>query len=133
MVPAALLAAVACIGYLRRCQREVYDFLAIGRCRIFGKTGLHDLRLPSDYILGLHFLSTQAGVLGNIIASIIGYLALTVFTFAPAAYVVRAAVENISVFGISDILTVAASFIAITLAVSSILVVGLATRIKAEA
>jgi hypothetical protein len=36
--PAALLAASACVGYLRRLQREVFDFLSISRYRILAKT-----------------------------------------------------------------------------------------------
>ena len=39
VVPAALLAAVACIGYLRRCQREVCDFLAMVGVESSGKQG----------------------------------------------------------------------------------------------
>jgi hypothetical protein len=46
LFPAALLAATACVGYLRRLQREVFDFLTISRYPILGKTGLHELRLP---------------------------------------------------------------------------------------
>jgi len=54
-----------------------------------------------------------------------------VFNAAPAIYVVHVAVENIAVFGIADFLAVAASFMAIVLSGSSILVVWLAGRIKA--
>jgi hypothetical protein len=132
VVPAALLAAVSCIGYLRRCQREVYDFLAIGRCRIFGKTGLHELRLPADYILGANWLYIQGGVLGKILSTLIGSLAMMIFAFAPAFYVVHAAYENITVFGASDPLVIVASCTAITLSVASLLVIGLAMCITAK-
>jgi hypothetical protein len=125
VVPAALLAAASCIGYLRRCQREVYDFLAIGRCRILGKTGLNELRLPADYILGQNLLYIQGGVVGRILSTIMGSLAMTIFALAPAYYVVRSAYENIVVFGASDPLAILASCIAITLSVVSLLVIGL--------
>jgi len=129
VVPAALLGALSCIGYLRCCQREVYDFLAISRWRILGKTGLHELRLPSDYILGLSLLHTQGGALGKILSSILTFLAMAILTLAPAFYVIRAAVENITVYGISDFLAVAASCTAITLSVSSLMVIGMGIRI----
>jgi hypothetical protein len=132
LVPAALLGARACIGYLRRCQREVYDYLAISRYRVLGKTGLHELRLPSDYILGLFLLRTEGGTLGKIISSVVGSLSMTVFSFAPAIYVINESVKNITAFGSSDFLTVAASRIAIALSGCSLLVVWLALRIKAE-
>lgn len=131
VVPAALLGAMACIGYLRRCQRETYDYLAISRYRILGKTGLHELRLPSDYILGLFLLRTEGGILGKIVSSVIAFFSVMIFTVAPAIYIIRSAVENIAVFGLSDLLAVAASCTAIALSVCSLLVVWLAMRIKA--
>ena len=131
VVPAALLGAMACIGYLRRCQRETYDYLAISRYRILGKTGLHELRLPSDYILGLFLLRTEGGILGKIVSSVIAFYSVMIFTVAPAIYIIRSAVENIAVFGLSDLLAVAASCTAIALSVCSLLVVWLAMRIKA--
>jgi hypothetical protein len=131
VVPAALLGAMSCIGYLRRCQREVYDYLAISRFRVLGKTGLHELRLPSDYVLGLFLLRTEGGTLGKIIASLVAFLSVMVFNAAPAVYVVHAAAENIAMFGSSDFLSVAASSTAITLSGSSLLIVWLAMRIKA--
>lgn len=131
VVPAALLGAMACIGYLRRCQRETYDYLAISRHRILGKTGLHELRLPSDYILGLFLLRTEGGILGKIVSSVIAFFSVMIFTVAPAIYIIRSAVENIAVFGPSDLLAVAASCTAIALSVCGLLVVWLAMRIKA--
>jgi len=131
IVPASLLGAMSCIDYLRRCQREVYDYFAISRYRILGETGLHELRLPSDYLLGLFLLRNEAGALGKIISSLIAFLSVIVVNAAPAIYVVHAVVENIAVFGIADFLAVAASFMAIVLSGSSILVVWLAGRIKA--
>ena len=83
VVPATLLGAMSCVGYLRRWQREVYDYLAISRCRVFGKTGLHELRLPPDYILGLFVLGKEGGFIGKAISHTVAFLTGFVFTFAP--------------------------------------------------
>lgn len=131
VVPAALLAAVSCIGYLRRCQREVYDFLCIGRCRILGKSSLHELRLPSDHILGTQWLNFHGGVIGKILSRTIVVLSLLVFSLSPALYIIHAAYQNIVVFGASDTLAIAASCVAITLSVASLLVITLAMGITA--
>ena len=131
VVPAALLSAVACIGYLRRCQREVYDFLCIGRCRILGASGLHELRLPSDHILGTQWLDFHGGVIGEVLARTIIVLSMLVFSLSPALYIIHAAYQNIMAFGASDTLAVAASCIPITLSVASLLVIILAMGITA--
>jgi len=68
IVPAAMLAATAGIGYLRKLQRECFDFLSISRYRILGKTGLHELRLPGDYILGFFMLKEVGGPLGKFVS-----------------------------------------------------------------
>lgn len=130
IIPAALLGASSCVGYLRRWQREVYDFLAISRCRVLGQTGLHELRLPADYILGLFFLGQGGGTVGKLISRTVAFLLVVVFTFAPAAYIVRAAAENIMVFGASDLIAFTVSAIAITLSLSSIVIVHLAGRVQ---
>ncbi len=130
IVPAALLGALSCVGYLRRWQREVYDYLAISRCRVLGKTGLHELRLPPDYILGLFVLGQEGGVVGKAIAHTVAFLTVFVFTFAPAIYIVRSAAENIATFGVSDIVALTASVIAIVLSICSIVIVHLAGRVK---
>jgi hypothetical protein len=57
---------------------------------------------------------------------------MPVFSFAPAIYVINESVKNITAFGSSDFLTVAASCIAIAPSGCSLLVVWLALRIKAE-
>ena len=132
VVPAALLTAMACIGFLRRCQREVYDFLCIGRCRVLGASGLHELRLPSDHILGTQWLDLHGGLIGKILARTIVVLELLVFSVSPALYVIHAAYSNIVVFGSSDTLAMAASCVAIILSVASLFVIILAMGITAE-
>ena len=131
VVPAALLGAFSCVGYLRRCQREVYDYLTISRYRVLGKTGLHELRLPADYILGLFVLRAEGGFLGKVVSSVVTFLCVAVFVFAPAAYIVRSAAENIAVFGAADPVVLVASGTAIALCVCSLLVIVLAGRIRA--
>lgn len=128
--PAALVAAMASVGYLRRIQREVYDFLTISRFRVLGKTGLHELRLPADYILGLFVLGHEGGTLGKVVSVSVISLFAAIFAIAPAAYIVYESIINLRIFGISDTLCLFASGIAIALAVCSLLIINLSGRIK---
>jgi hypothetical protein len=128
--PASLLAATASVGYLRRLQRESYDFLAISRYRILGKTGLHELRLPGDYILGLFLLKEEGGLLGKIVSCTIMYLIVAAFGIAPTGYVTYEAIKNIQTFGFNDWLCVVASMAAIVLSVCGLLVIPLSGRIQ---
>lgn len=130
IVPAALLGVTACVGYLRRWQREVYDYLSISRCRVFGQSGLHELRLPADYILGLFLLGQEGGSIGKFIARIVAFSLGVAFVFVPVVYIVKAAAENLVMFGVSDLISLAASAIAIILSLSSIVIVHLAGRIN---
>jgi len=129
--PAALVAAVAAIGYLRSVQREVYDYLSISRYMIIGKTGLHELRLPADYILGLFVLRNEGGLLGKYVSAIVAFLGAFVFVIVPVAYIVSEATINVRMFGTSDIICLVASGTAIILSVCSFLIVLLSGRIKA--
>lgn len=129
--PAALIAAMASVGYLRRIQREVYDYLTISRYRVLGKTRLHELRLPPDYILGLFMLGIEGGLLGKVVSDSVVLLSVVVFVIAPAAYIVSEAAINLRMFGISDILCLFASSTAIVLSVCGLLIVRLSGRIKA--
>jgi len=130
--PAALLAAMACVGYLRRLQREVFDFLTISRYRILGKTGLHELRLPADHILGVFVLRAEGGVVGKIVSNIIMILFITAFVIGPTTYILTEAIKNLRVFGVNDVLCLVASAAAIVLCICGLLVAALAGRIKAE-
>ena len=132
VVPAALLGAAACIGYLRRCQREVYDYLAISRYRVLATTGLHELRLPADYILGLFLLNIEGGPVGKVVSGVVSLLSLAVFFLGPATYIVYASIANTMLFGLSDPLSTGATSVAILLSVCSLAVVGLGMRVKAE-
>ena len=132
LFPAALIAAVASVRYLSRIQREVYDFLTISRYRVLGKTGLHELRLPPDYILGLFILGIEGGLLGKVVSVSVALLSLAVFVFGPAAYVISEAAINLRTFGISDILCLFTSSTAIVLSVCGLIIIGLSGRIKAS-
>jgi hypothetical protein len=131
VVPSAMLAAAACIGYLRRCQREVYDYLTISRYRVLGTTGLHELRLPADYILGLFLLRTEGGAIGKAVSTVVVLLSVAVFDVGPAVYIVQATAENVVLFGFRDFLTIVAGGIAFLLSASSLVVIVLAARVKA--
>jgi hypothetical protein len=68
VVPAALLGAMSCIDNLGGVNvRSTTTWLSRGI--VLGKAGLHELCLPSDYVLGLFLLRTEGGTLGKIIAS----------------------------------------------------------------
>jgi len=132
VVPAALLVAGAGVGYLRRIQREVYDYLTISRYRPLAQTGLHELRLPPDYLLGLFLLNIEGGAVGKVVVAIVMFLETLVFIAGPAVYVVVAAAHNFAVFGIGDALSTLFGAIAMTLSVCSLAVIALAGCIKAK-
>lgn len=131
VVPAALLSAASAIGYLRRCQREVYDYLSISRFRALGQTGLHELRLPSDYILGLCYLRDQGDLAGKALSHLVASLSIVVFALGPVIYVVYESLENIRRFGAQDWLAIFASLVAILLSLASILIIVISSRIRA--
>jgi hypothetical protein len=130
VVPSLLLTYSASIGYLRRCQREAYDYLAIARSRLFGATGLHELRLPSDHILGLFLLHHQAGWIGKMISGVTVYLAVMVEIVGPVVYITHAAAENVAYFGPQDVIGILGSSVAITLCAIALLTIAMATRVK---
>lgn len=132
VIPAGLLAAMACVGYLRRVQREVFDFLAISRYQILGATGLHELRLPADHILGLFLVRIEEGLLGKFVSGLVAILATTVFVFGPTAYVITEATKNVVSYGKHDVLCLASSVIAITLSVCSVIIAILAGKIRVD-
>ncbi|MCU7372715.1 hypothetical protein PEC18_18080 [Paucibacter sp. O1-1] len=131
VIPAGLLVAKASVGYLRRCQREVYDYLTLSRYRVLGQSGLHELRLPADYILGLYFLKNEGGVLGKFLASITAFLSFCVSVLLPVAYIVCAAYLNARAFGTADAICLVASIAASAMSICALLIVWLAMRVKA--
>jgi hypothetical protein len=132
VLPAALLAIMAAVGYLRRLQREVYDYLTISRYKVLGKTGLHELRLPADYILGLFVLRNEGGPIGKAVSNVVTYLLIAAFVFGPVVYIVNEAVANIHKFGAADLLCVIASAISIVLCLCSLVIASIAGRINAR-
>lgn len=125
VVPAGFLAVGAAIGHLRLLQRDVYDYLCLARYPETGSTQLHELRLPSDYILGL-FLLREQGPLGKILSLSIASLSILAFMIGPIVYLFLEAAENIQTFG--DPITVMASVVTILLCVASLLIVPLTKR-----
>jgi hypothetical protein len=133
VVPAALLSAVASIGFLRRCQREVYDYLAISRYRVLAQTQLHELRLPSDYILGLFYLKLEGGLIGQIVSWSLSCIWSMVFVVGPVMYTIKISVNNIKLYGFDDVLVAISSITSILLAGGSFAIVVLASRIHDSA
>ena len=131
VIPASLLVAKAIIGYLRRCQREVYDYLTLSRYRVLGQSGLHELRLPADYILGLFFLKNEGGNLGKALSSTVVFMSFCASVLAPVAYVLCAAYLNVKSFGAADFLCLSASAVASAMSICALLIVWLAMRVKA--
>jgi hypothetical protein len=131
IVPAASLAASAGVGYLRRLQREVFDHLSISRYRILVRTGLHELRLPGDYLLGFFLLGIEGGRLGKVVSGVVVYLLSLITSALPVAYIVIQACINIRLFGREDILCDAASGLAIFLCVIALVVARMAGSIRA--
>ncbi len=132
VLPAALLSAGACVGYLRHCQREVYDYLTISRYRVLGRTGLHELRLPSDHVLGLFLVLTQGGKVGKIVAGVVAVSSFLAFVAGPVIYIVYESVKNVRQFGFTDPLGLAGSAIAIALTACALVITWLAMRVKVE-
>jgi hypothetical protein len=131
VVPAASLAASAGVGYLRRLQREVFDHLSISRYRILGQTGLHELRLPGDYLLGFFLLGIEGGRLGKVVSGVVVYLLSLITSALPVAYIVIQACINIRLFGREDILCDATSGLAIFLCVIALVIARMAGLVKA--
>jgi hypothetical protein len=111
-------------------QRDCYDFLSISLYRILGGVGLHELRLPGDYILGLFLLKEVGGILGKCVSYLVASLTIVALIFAPTFYVINEAIRNIQVFGFFDYLCVAASAIAIILSACGILIIRLSGKIQ---
>lgn len=102
VVPAGIFIIMSAIGYLRKLQREVYDYLAISRLRVLGKTGVHELRLPSNYILGLDILRHEGGAIGKFISHLSAWVLSFIFLIAPAIYMLTEAIGNLKQYGQTD-------------------------------
>jgi hypothetical protein len=128
--PSALLAASASVGYLRMLQREVYDYLTISRYRILAKTGLHEFRLPGDFILGLFILHIEGGRIGKIVSLVVATLSLFSFFIAPAVYILNESIRNVLIFGWYHWICVTATAISIILSVSSLIIIRLSHNVQ---
>jgi hypothetical protein len=131
IIPAATLACSSGVGYLRRLQREVFDYLSSSRYRVLAQTGLHELRLPGDYLLGFFLLNIEGGYLGKIVCVLVVFLLSLVTSILPTIYILTQVRENVLLFGPMDLLSDAASVIAVLLCVIGLIVASMAARIKA--
>jgi hypothetical protein len=131
LIPAAALACSSGVGYLRRLQREVFDYLSISRYRVLGQTGLHELRLPGDYLLGFFLLNIEGNRLGKVIGVFVVSLLSLVTTILPTVYILIQASANIRVFGREDMLCDTASGIAVFLCLIALIVAWMGAKIKA--
>jgi hypothetical protein len=95
-----------------------------------GETGLHELRLPADYILGLFVLRNEGGAMGRAIANVGALLSFIAFLIGPAVYIAYEALRNISLFGINDVLSFFISAMAVVLCISAVGIVSLSGRVK---
>jgi preprotein translocase subunit SecG len=77
-------------------------------------------------------LRNEGGVVGKIISRLIAVLSTVAFVVAPTIYVISEATKNVRLFGWNDTLTVTTSIVSAVLCMCSLVVVGLAGRIKAE-
>lgn len=130
VIPSALFVMQTCIGYLRRLQREVYDYATISRCKILAELGLHELRLPSNYILGLDIMQFEAGIIGKMVSNIVTRIMIYAFVVGPAFYMISEALKNFGVFGTSDIVSSFSSILVIIMCCSGIIIIVLTARIK---
>ena len=131
IIPSALFVMQTAVGYLRRLQREVYDYATIARCRIFGELSLHELRLPSNYIQGLDIMQFEAGIIGKMVSRIVSWIMIYVFVLGPAIYMISEATKNLGVFGTSDIISIISSILVVIMCCSGIIIIVLTGRIKA--
>jgi hypothetical protein len=102
IVPAGIFIILSAVGYLRKLQREVYDYLVISRLKVLGKTGVHELRLPSNYILGLDILRHEGGAIGKLVSNFSSWILSFIFLIGPAIYMLTEAIYNLKQYGYSD-------------------------------
>ena len=133
VVPASFITAYAAVGYSRRMQHLVYEFLTVPRYPALHKTSLHPLRLPSDYISGLFLLHEEGGKIGKIVSKMVILLTACAFFFGPIYFIVTESIANIGYFGSGDVPCLAASIVSILLCVCSFIIVYLSGHLKVEA
>lgn len=131
VVPSGLLLMLAAIGYLRKLQREVYDYLCISRLRILGETGMHELRLPSNFILGLDLLRHHGGVVGKYISNLSALLLSFIFLIGPAFYMLVEAYNNLKQYGGTDPISILVLIIVILSFISSFAIIKISGLVNA--
>ena len=133
VVPASFITANAAVGYSRRMQHIVYEFLTVPRYPALHKANLHPLRLPSDYISGLFLLHEEGGKIGKLISNMVIALTACAFLFGPIYFIVTESIANVDHFGLNDITCLVASSVAVLLCICSLITVLLSGSLKVEA
>ena len=101
ILPAGIFLVLSAVGYLRKAQRELYDWLMIQKFNISGETGVHELRIGSDFILALFVFQEFNHTLGKILVKIVSFLLSYIFIVLPISYIVMEAIENLKQFNYS--------------------------------
>jgi hypothetical protein len=133
VVPASLITAYTTVGYLRKMQRVVYEYIVLPRYPVLHKAKFHELRLPSDYISGLFLLHEEGGKLGKYISVIVTLLVAYAFLLGPMLFIVSESITNVMYFGTKDVICFVASFVSVLLCACSLIIVSLAGQLKVEA
>ena len=133
VVPASLITASTAVGYLRKMQRVVYEYIVLPRYPALHKAGLYQLSLPSDYISGLFLLHEEGGKIGKLISLTVVMLVAYAFLLGPMAFIVVEATANVVRFGLNDVACLIASSVSILLCLCSLVIAHLAGRFKVEA
>ena len=131
IIPTASLACSSGVGYLRRLQREVFDYLSISRYRVLAHSGLHELRLPGDYLLGFFVLGIEGGRVGNVIRAVVVFLLSLITTVLPTTYVLVQVRANMQLFGWGNLLSDAASGLALLLCLIALIAAWMVSRVEA--
>ena len=98
-----LLAAVSflqvmSLSYLRKFQRECYDWMKVMGYKVMGGTKLHELRLPSDARLAADILRFNSFKLERT-TGVVCWIILSYTTFAlPVTYIFRYSIKSVIIF-----------------------------------
>ena len=95
---ALIFLRVMSLSYLRKFQREVYDWGKVLhyrkiKCEL-GSTGLHELRLPSDPLLGADLLKFDDGLLEKIVGTIVWNILSFMYVLLPTIYILHYSIES---------------------------------------
>jgi len=87
LISSIVFLRIMSLSYLRKFQRECYDWIMVKRYKKMGSTGLHELRLPSDPILGADLLRFDDNILEKRIGVILWIIISYAFFALPLSYI----------------------------------------------